>query len=339
MRYFFLLNTYFYGNLSLMRKILFAVLPVLFCYACKSGSKSLRGSEKVDFTEMSSVFPDLKLPFKAADTDINKIADTTVISYFVMKQFVPDSVMLKIAGKDSASTEIHPVGKITQKTENYLLANVSIKNNTSLIAFLFDTKENKYLSSIELLKNKYTDGYQHELSITSEPTFMLSRQKFNKSRELVYTRNGFAYNTAANEFMKVVNDSNEGGGSDSIINPIDTLASTFKYSGDYVKNKRNFISLRDGASSGKYIFFIHFENSSGCEGELKGILQMTDEKHGLYTENGDICVIDFILSENSIKVKEQNNCGNHRGIQCYFNDSYTRVKTKKKETETKQRKK
>lgn len=314
-----------------MQKLSIACVVLLLFFGCKPKKKSLQGNEKIDFPELLEAFPDLKLPYKLVDSNLNKTGDTAAISYFVFNQFVPDSIMQKISAKDSAHLSIRPVGKIVSGEEKYLLANINERKNTSLIAFLFSGKNNNYLASIELLKNKYTDGYRHELSITSEPTFMLSRQKVNKDKEVVYTRNGYAYNAGLRDFMKVVNDSNEETDKDSIINPIDTLPRTFKYSGDYVKNKRNFISLRDGSGPGKYIFFIHFENSNGCSGELKGVLHMRDEKHGFYSENGDICVIDFTFEERHLKVKEQNNCGNHRGIQCYFNDTYPLKKEKKKE--------
>lgn len=321
---------YFYENFLFMQKISIACILLLFIVGCKPKTKSLKGNEKVEFQEMVNAFPELKLSYKTIDSSVYKIADTTTIGYFVMNQFVPDSVMEKISKNDSAHFEIHPVGKIIKGEEKYLLANVSVKNRISLTAFLFHEKTNAFLSSLELLKNKYSDGYRHELHITSEPTFIMTRQKLGKDKELLYTRNGYAYNSGIKDFMKVMNDSNEETDKDTIINPIDTLPRLFKFSGDYVKNKRNFISIRDGSKEGRYIFFIHFENSDDCSGELKGVFNMRDEVHGFYSETNDICVIDFTFERKRVKVKEQNNCGKHRGIQCYFNDTYTLKKESKK---------
>ena len=39
--------------------------------------------------------------------------------------------------------------------------------------------------------------------------------------------------------------------------------STNKFSGDYIADKRNYISVRDGKNALTYAFFIHFEKNNG----------------------------------------------------------------------------
>jgi hypothetical protein len=105
------------------------------------------------------------------------------------------------------------------------------------------------------------------------------------------------------------------------------LPRKFKYSGEYVQDKKNFISLRDGKKPDTYFFFVHFEkNEGGCTGELKGELKMKTPASAEFTENGDPCVIDFRFEGNQIILKERGSCGNHRGIRCYFDDTFTRKK-------------
>jgi hypothetical protein len=48
--------------------------------------------------------------------------------------------------------------------------------------------------------------------------------------------------------------------------------------------------------------------------------------NGIFSENGDPCIIDFTFEGNQLFLKEQGSCGNHRGIKCYFNDEYNKVK-------------
>jgi hypothetical protein len=128
----------------------------------------------------------------------------------------------------------------------------------------------------------------------------------------------------------VVNDSNEDlRRLNEIINPIDTLPRKNKLSGDYAADKRNFIAVRDGNNQSKYSFFIHFEKDGNCIGELKGDMTMRDATHGYYRQSGDPCVIDFTFGSKSITVKEEGNCGNHRGIKCFFDDSYRKKKEPK----------
>src|SRR6266498_1635818 len=180
-----------------------------------------------------------------------------------------------------------------------------------------------------VLANAFGKNVQ-SVNITSEPAFIISREKINQQNELVYTRNGYAYNDDSKTFIPVMNDSNEDlKRLNEIINPIDTFAAKNKLSADYTKDKQNFISVRDGTHPNKYLFFIHFDKD-GCKGELKGEMTMRDATHAYYQESGDPCVIDFTFFGKSITVKERGNCGNHRGIKCFFDDTYR----KKKESKT-----
>jgi hypothetical protein len=126
-----------------------------------------------------------------------------------------------------------------------------------------------------------------------------------------------------------MSDSNEKKSTD-IINPIDTLPAHNKYSGDYITDKKNFISVRDGKNEQTYIFFIHFEKNKGtCVGELKGEMDVTGETNAVYQESGDPCVINFKFTSSTIKVKENGNCGNYRGITCPFDFTFKKKKESK----------
>jgi hypothetical protein len=65
-------------------------------------------------------------------------------------------------------------------------------------------------------------------------------------------------------------------------------------------------------------------------GELKGFMNLTNEKNAVFSESGDPCVINFKFTSTAVKVKEEGNCGNHRGITCPFDFTF-----KKKKSETK----
>ena len=127
--------------------------------------------------------------------------------------------------------------------------------------------------------------------------------------------------------MVVVNDSNEDPQKFTVINPIDTLPKKNKFSGDYVQNKKNYISIRDSKKANAYQFFIHFEKNEGsCTGELKGEFKMKDANTAIFSENGDPCKIDFHFEGTEITLKEQGSCGNHRGIKCFFDDTFVKKK-------------
>jgi hypothetical protein len=61
---------------------------------------------------------------------------------------------------------------------------------------------------------------------------------------------------------------------------------------------------------------------------------MKDATSAAYNQGGDPCVIDFSFEGNNIILKEKGSCGNRRGMQCFFDDTFTKKKepkvTKKK---------
>lgn len=322
-----------------MRRIYVVCFALVVFLSCKDKNVSLSGNEPVDIKYFLAAFPTLKLPYKVADSNMVKIADTTNISYAVFSQFVPDSVLVSVLGKNVTKSIIHPVGQIIKEDETYILANFTQNKKTSLVTFLLN-KKSAYLANLVLLNQDTKDDYIHSVNITTEPTFIINKEKYNKANELSYTRNGYAYNNSSSAFIAVMNDSNEDLKRNSeIINPIDTFPRVNKLSGDYVQDKKNFISIRDGSNNLKYQFFIHFEKNNGdCTGELKGVIKMRDATHGYFQENGDPCEIDFTFGNNNITVKERGNCGNHRGIKCFFDDTYRKKKEVKTDNSKKKKK-
>lgn len=311
---------------------LIAIVVLFVIPSCKHKEFDLAGDKPVKAKDFLSAFPAMSLPYSAADTNIQKIADTTLISRAVFTQFIPDSALSKFVAANAKALKINPVGSITKEEEQYLLTTITQGKKVALVAFVLDKKA-KYQAALQLLANRNNDGYLHAIDINREPTFTISRQKgLEGSDAYRYTRNGYAYNNGSGMFIKVVDDSNEGKvKNDSIINPIDTLARKNKLSGDYGADKKNFISIRDGRNNNNYTFFMHFEGDEeqDCNGELKGEMNVNGEHSAIYQQSGDPCEIDFTFKDDKIVVKERGNCGNHRGIKCYFDDTWPKKKVKK----------
>jgi hypothetical protein len=316
-----------------MKKYLILLLSITL-FSCKGKRVDLSGEVPVKVNDFIAAFPLLQLPYIASDTNINKLStDSIEIGRKAFIQFVPDTALNKIIGKNKEVT-ITPVGRIEKQKEDYLLATFNTNKKTSLAVFVFN-KEHKFLAYQYLLSDKNNDEYSHFVSINKEPTFLINREKLNADKQLQFTRVGWVYVSGAN-FMVVINDGNEDTKkNETIINPIDTLPRKNKLSGDYVQNKKNFISIRDSKKTNYYFFFIHFEKKEeNCTGELKGELKMKDATHAIYSEGGDPCVIDFYFEGNEVVVKEKGSCGNRRGMNCFFDDTYI----KKKETKTQKKK-
>lgn len=307
-------------------RLFYLLIFSVFFLACKEKKINLEGNEPVKVNDFMAAFQPLQTPITITDTGLIRIGDTLKIGKKVLQQFLPDSIVQQKLTEINKSI-IHPIGKIEKETEIYLLLKEQYQKKAALHVLVMNEK-NEFIAHKLLLTNNYSD-YKNSVIINREPTFSINKEKMDTEKQLLkYTRVGWAFTASVGSFINVVNETNEDEKrNNTILNPIDTLARKYKYSGDYVQNDKNFISIRDGAKPNTYLFFIHFEKNNGtCIGELKGDIKMKDDKEGIYSENNDPCLIDFKFSKNEITVKEQGSCGNYRGIKCYFNDSFRKKK-------------
>lgn len=317
----------------LKRIVPFVIMMMLL--SCKEKKADFSGNSAMNEKDFITAFHEMSLPTNINDTNIKKHIDSLKFGKKLIAQFVPDTVLSK-GMNVTDKTIINPIGKIEKEKETYLLFNFSNNKKNDIIACVFNDKK-KFVAYKPLFSSNSNDGYKHYVSITKEPTFIVAKEKLdNTKQQLKYTKIGWAYTESTNNFIAVVNETNEDEKRNNIIiDPIDTLAKKQKYSGNYVLNERNFISVRDGKKPNTYLFFLHIEKENGsCVGELKGEMKMKSDHEGVFTESGDPCVMDFTFSNNAIAVKEQGSCGNYRDIKCFFDDSYQ----KKKEVAVKKKK-
>ncbi|HYK43982.1 MAG TPA: hypothetical protein VEV83_02375, partial [Parafilimonas sp.] len=251
-----------------MMRIFAISLVIISCLGCKNQADELSGDKPVKPENFLKAFPFLKTPLVISDTGLIHFGDTTNISYSVFSQFIPDSVLAAQLGAQSQKAIIHPVGAIRNDDNDYLLAKFTLAKKNKLVVFVLST-DHKFVTSLALLTgHEPGDPYNRSVSVTVEPTFIVRQEKAGKDNQLLYTRHGFAFNSASKNFDEVMNESNEQQTND-VINPIDTVPATNKFSGEYVRDGKNFISVRDGKNAVTYAFFLHFEKNNGeCTGEL-----------------------------------------------------------------------
>ena len=306
------------------------LLVVLFCIAvsaCKNKT-SVAGEEKVAMNEFIETFTPAKLPYTIIDTAINSVTDTATISYNVFTQFVPDTVLNQPFGKERKLT-FRPLARFGKKKEETYLAMLVQSKSRSAVYLLVFTKKNVFSASMPVLISGNDDGLR---SVTVDARLTISLQKeWVDDNEMLFSRTIYAYNSGGIFSVVMTETNDQSGVANNINNPLDTLPGKNKYSGDYVKTKKNFLTIRDGKTPESYLFFVHFENDDedACNGEVKGEFFMKTPTTGVFTESGDPCVIDFNFQSNKVKVKEQGSCGSHRGIKCFFNDTYTKKKDQK----------
>jgi hypothetical protein len=306
------------------------LLILLACIGCTETKTDLSGNTPLKINDFNKAFKDIELPLRINDTNLVTHSDTIEIGKKALEQFLPDSVVEAIVPKSAKNAILYPVGKIEKETEYYLVLNnkEAKKQTVSVITF---SKKNvflgfKVLTSFETT-NKGSQFYGKTLLINKEPTFLIEENKLDPEEGLTNEKKGFAYTEQG--FRLIYSDASIKPEQKAILNPIDTLPTNNTLSGDYARDKKNFISLRDFGNPNKYQFFMHFEKKEGtCVGELKGILNF-NKNQATYTEKGDPCTIQFTITGNIIKIKEDGNCGNHRNMTCYFNDSYDKKRKPK----------
>lgn len=311
-----------------MKRLLFILIAIGFLESCGPEKRSLSDEQISTVQEFVESFPDIKLPLMLHDSILAKKAnDSFRIAEKVFKQFVPDSIYK--SDFRGSKPKFYGVGKVKDKNDDYYVF-ITIQSSSKKIAYIlcFD-KEKTYKAGMSLMGVSKKKGVSFEGGMDRKFNIYKNNYRKGKDGQQFYTRNAYVYNNVG-MFTLILNESNDISEDEEIYNPIDTLLRTMKHTGDYVKDKKNFVSVRNGAKPGKLLFFIHFEKSDECIGELKGELSMIDAKRGIYTEPGDPCSLELQFSPSSVSLKEVRGCGNYRGIKCFFDGEYPKRTAKKK---------
>ncbi len=302
------------------------IFLLLLLTGCNTTPPDYSGNSKISDKDWQSVFPELTLPIVLHDSGLIRRADTNHIGYKALTQFYPDSLLRPVIGNMKKGSFFRAIGKINKKQEHYLLVIAYQPPKQARLFVLVTTPDNQLLDIKEFLGTQSNDGYQHYLHINREPTFMLVREKTGPDLQSIYTKTGWIY-PSEGKFMVIMNDSNEDIKNTAVFNPIDSFPALHPFSWDYGDDKKNFISVRDGTSPGKLLFFLHMEKNGGsCIGEFKGYMHLTGKRTAEFRQSGDPCVVLLEFNANSNSFKETGSCGNHRGIKCLLEDEFPKRK-------------
>ena len=322
----------FGNNLKKMFRYLTCLLVAACLFsACKDKKKpSLSGNEPVEIEDFIASFELIKPPYEISDKDLDKKErDSLLIGNKIFAQFVPDSVLAKLFGKN-AKPKIY-IGKRVEveKQETYLFTKVITGDKKVLLVLCFD-QNNKFKAWLPLLVNDANAATAQVSGINKRFEFyksvILEKPGGNNSEG----KDVYIYNDDASGFLLIMTDALDERIKE-IINPIDTLPRKNKFSADYVKDKMNIVSIRDGNKPGKLDFFIHFEQNKGeCTGELKGVANITSANIAEYKQSADACAVQFNFTASSVTIKELEPCGAHRGVKCSFDGNFPRKKEVKK---------
>ncbi len=313
-----------------MRKILFWIVCFsLIGTACKNNKKvSLKDDQEAETIEVADFiefFPEIKLPFTVYDSTLDKKRDDSLlIGNKIFKQFIPDSVLTREFGKEG-KPKIYPLGRVEEKDKETYLFIQAVQGSKKVAILSCFNKDQQYLNSMTLLKKDA--AYPVNYASLDKKYQITTYKEKKKTGDLAnYKRNIYVFNSGVNEFTLILTEPNTEMIED-IINPIDTLSRKNKLAGDYIKDKKNFVSFRDGKNDKELLFFVHFEKDKGeCNGELKGTVRMVSAKTAQYKEAGNPCTIEFTFGSSNVTMKELEGCGSYRDIKCFFEGTYPRKK-------------
>lgn len=306
---------------------MFFLAALTLLAGCKHKKKPLlSGEEPVAVNDFIDFFPEVKLPFQFADTDlVKKESDSLRISFKVFSQFVPDSALSRIFGK-GVKPQFFPMGKVSvPNQETYVFVKSVSSGRYSGLLVCFDKKKNfiALMPVLEPDQNSLTQqvsGMDKKLSV-----YKIIRRK-NSDGTVNEGKDVYILNSAARNFMLILTDPLDDHPS-VLINPIDTLSRKNKLSADYTAGKSNLVSIRDGRKPNRILFFIHFEkNYRECIGELKGEAVLKSSTIAEFRSNNDPCVLQLFFTPATVTIKELEGCGSHRGVHCVFEGKFFRKK-------------
>lgn len=271
-------------------------------------------------------FKEVKLPFQFSDTDLNRRdPDSLRISYKVFSQFIPDSSIDRILGK-GVKPHFFPMGKVTPSKEEEYVFVKSVNGDRKTALLVCFNKKKEFVAMMPVLQpdqnasTQQISGIDRNLSI-----YKIVRQK-NTNGTLNEGKDVYILNKSAKNFMLILTDPLEDHPAD-LINPLDTLSKKNKLSADYTAGKMNLVSIRDGRKLNKVLFFIHFEkNNRQCIGELKGEALLKSPTLAEYHSNTDPCSLELRFTPTTVRIKELEGCGSHRGVHCLFEGTFIRKK-------------
>lgn len=322
-----------FTSMTLYRNLLLLAISIVLLIGCKDKKKpSLAGDEPVEVSDFVDFFPAAELPFQFTDsTLLKKDNDSLRISYKVFTQFVPDSVLGKIFGKDK-KLKIYPLGKAeVTKAETYLFAKITGAGKKAAFIVALD-KDNKFLAALPAVRTDLPKSSVRTAVIDRRYTITKTQLRKNADGSLSEGKDVYVLNADAKNFMLIMTDALEDKVTE-LINPIDTMPRKHKLSADYTTGKLNLVSIRDGRKADRLTFFIHFEKDNGaCTGELKGEAMIRSANLAEYKVGGDPCVLQFRFTSSSVTLKEMEGCGAHRGLRCAFDGSFPRKKEIKPKT-------
>ncbi|HEY0068254.1 MAG TPA: hypothetical protein VGB46_12845 [Flavisolibacter sp.] len=283
------------------------------------------GNSPYGFKSLTERFREASVPYILSDTLLMQNKDTSSIN-FPEFTVLADSLRQAIIG--SGKVKYTPLARVKGKGgETYLVVKAAGSGKTAAFLMAYD-KDGEFGSAMPFLVPDKDPGSGQTSSIDRNGaiTRTMTRKIDGQAAE---GRDVFQYDAKAGRFDLVMTDMLDDRNLE-VINPIDTLPRKHKFAGDYIKDKNNFVSVRDSRYPNQLTVFISTSRNDGaCKGEIKADVLLTSSTMAVYRQGGDPCVLEMRFSSNSVVLKEKEGCGSRRGMDCVFDGTYSRKKDPK----------
>lgn len=313
---------------------------ILLLAACNNGKKEkTQADDDITIKEFVSFFRDAGFPYVISDSLLSKKEnDSLKISMVAFKKFVGDSVFNKYFGtKSKTKIKLFALAKGKDSDGNIFLFIKAVSSGKKGYVFCF-TPKLQYINSKEIAESDKDPNFRQYCEVNKNMNFKIVEERKSGDKYDIKENNFFLDNSG--QFRTAVIISNKDLSNEVPENPIDTLSRKNKFSADYLQNKKNIVSVRDGRTAKECLFFIHFSKQDGeCTGELKGKAEFVSNTKARFMDKNGPCVIEFTFTNSSVAIKEAGGCGSYRGITCFYEGSYARKKEPAKpKTKTKKKK-
>ncbi|MGZ3844518.1 MAG: hypothetical protein ACXVBH_00585 [Flavisolibacter sp.] len=298
------------------------VLLVILLWSCGNGKTDENG---FSYEKFAGLFPKEQAAYQLSDADLLSDRDTAVIRSPEFAKFISDSLKNKLFGKGTKVRYVAMARVKAPKNTTYYIVKAS--GGGKKVALLMPFTNDQFDVAFPFLVPD-NDATTSQLSSIDKSNAIIKAVSQKKSAgDIAEGREVYQYVPGARKFTLLL--TNPLNNIAEVINPIDTLARKHRFSADYMKDKKNYISIRDGRSSNELLFFIHIEKGD-CSGEIKGTLLLTASNRAVYRQSGEPCQLSLQFLGNAITVKEGGGCGSRRGLDCSFDGTYNRKKEKSK---------
>jgi hypothetical protein len=307
----------------------------LVMIACNHKKTAAREEGDFSFENFSGQFKAVSLPYQLSDTGFLRNRDTATIRSAAFARFIPDSLRSGLFGKGNKVRYVS-LAKLpdTRGTSFYIVKGIG---GTKRAALLLAFNKDSFGGVLPFLipDNDPSTSQQSIIDKSYSISKNISQRKPNNA--FSEGKDVYEYYADAHQFSLILTNplNNE---NREIVNPIDTFSRKHKFAGDYIRDKKNYVSVRDGRHPNQLTVFMHLEkDGGGCSGELKGELLLTSATTAIYRQGGDPCVLSFRFASSSVTVREDEGCGAHRGLDCSFNGTFARKKLQKPKTGSKKK--